>query len=173
MDGQLQLFQGREQPLQSVGEADGAGGIGQQEGAHDQHDDPQHHGDGGADALKGDVAQQPHVRHRRAAGEEQVHDGGEGHDDIHRLQATGQGPVVDLGGEDAHRQHRRHQRVGQYALGVEQRHDIQDHAQQLGAGVQPVDDGIAGEILAQRDILQHTAQPPFRASSCFCSASTV
>ena len=159
--------------LQGVGQADGAGGIGQKEGAHDQHDDPQHHGDGGADALVGDVAQEPHIRHRRAAGEEQVHDGGEGHDDIDRLQTAGQGLIVYLGDEDAGDQHHRHDGVGQDALGVEQGHDIQDHAQQLGAGIQPVDQGIAGEILAQGDVLQHTVLPPFRARSCARSASTV
>ena len=159
--------------LQRVGKADGTGGIGQEEGPHDQHDDPQHHGDGRADALVGDVAQQPHVRHRRAAGEEQVHDGGEGHDDIDRLQAAGQGFIVNFGDQDAGGQHHRHDGVGQHAFGVEQGHDIQDHAQKLGAGIQPVDQGIAREILAEGDILQHTPRPPFRARSCVCSASTV
>ena len=36
---------------------------------------------------------------------------------------------------------------------------------ELRARVEPVDDGIAGEILAERDVLQHAACPPFRASS--------
>ena len=90
MDGQAQLFQRRQQTLQPVRQGDGAGGIGQQEGAHDEHHNAQDHVDGGAQTLLGDMAQQPACSQRRAAGEKQVHNGREGHDDVNGLQAPGQ-----------------------------------------------------------------------------------
>ena len=63
--------------------------------------------------------------------------------------------------------------VGYHALGVEQSHDIQDHRNELGAGVQPVDKRIAGEKLAQGNILQHTPASPLTESSACSSSSTV
>ena len=58
------------------------------------------------------------------------------------------------------RQQRRHDGVGHHPLGVEQGHNVQDHRQELGAGVQPVDEGIAREKLAQGDILSAYARLP-------------
>ena len=159
--------------LQSVGQGDGAGGVGHEERTHDEHDDTQHHLHGGNDALPCDVAHQPHVRHRRTVGKEHIHDGGEGHDEIDRLQAPCQCLPLHTGDEDAHRQHGDHDAVGQGAFCVEQRYDVQNDAQQLRPGIQLVDKGVAGEILAQRDILQHTSAPPFSRSSASRSASTV
>ena len=51
MDGEPHFFQGAQQPLQPIGEGDGGGGIGQQEGAGDEHEDPRHHEAGPPDAL--------------------------------------------------------------------------------------------------------------------------
>ena len=56
---------------------------------------------------------------------------------------------------------------------VEQSHDIQDHRNELGAGVQPVDKRVAGEKLAQGNILQHTPASPLTESSARSSSSTV
>ena len=66
MHRQAQLLQGPQQVLQGIGETDGAGGVGQKEGAHDQEHDAQHHGDGGIDARQGDAPQQPHMAVRAA-----------------------------------------------------------------------------------------------------------
>lgn len=108
-----------------------------------------------------------------AAGEEQVHNGREGHDDPDGLQAPGQGPEGHPGDDDAQGQQRRHDGVGHHPLGVEQGHNVQDHRQELGAGVQPVDEGIAREKLAQGDISQHTPASPLMESRACSSSSTV
>ena len=172
VDGETELFQGPQQALQGVGEADGAGGVGQEEGAGDQHDDAQHHGHGGADALRRDVAAQPGGAKGGAGGEKEIHHGGEQHDDVHRPQAPGQRAQRHPGKGHRHGQGQEHDAVGQGAGGVEQGHDVQHHAHQLDAGVQPVQKGVAGEELAQGDILQHTP-PPFSASRRRARASTV
>ena len=173
MHRQMQLLQRPQQILQSVRQGDGTGGICQQKRSHNEHHDPQHHVDRRRQALIGDMAQQPPLAHRRAAGEENVHHRRKRHDDIHGLEAPCQGLHGHTGGHDAHRKHRRHNGVGQGALGIKERHDIQDHRHQLRPGIQPVDDGIAGEKLPQRDILQHPSPPPLRASSACSSSSMV
>ena len=94
---------------------------------------------------------------------EQVHDGGEDHDEQHGLQAPDQGleaapwrRMMHSASSASHRRRRSPttwRRTGPRYTATT--------SQELRAGVQPVDEGIAGEILAQGDVLQHDAPPPF------------
>ncbi len=172
MDGKAQFFQRREQTVQRVGQRNGTGGIGQKERAHDQEDHAQNHKPGGIGALHRDMPQNRQVAHRRAAGKKQVHHRCEQHDDIHRAQPPAHGAKRHAAQKNAHAQHQRHQAVAHEPFGAKKRHDIQHHAQDLGAGIQAVYRRVTGEILPQRDILQHTP-PPFKARICRRSSSTV
>ena len=73
--------------------------------------------------------------------------------------------VKRLYGEDADTLKEQRERYAKLAarfgqsFGGEQGDEIQQYAHQLGARVQPMDDGIAGKVLSQRDILQHGAPP--------------
>ena len=169
----MELFQSIEQPLQAVRQADGAGGVGHQEGAHDQQHDTQHHEHGVPQARVGDMEEAPLHQITVPGGEKQIQDAGEDDDEQHRLQAPHQCFDADLGDVDTYRQTQGHEAVGHQALGAEQGDDIQDHQQDLRPGVQLVGHGVSGEVLAQGNIFQHGA-PPFRsASSSRSSASTV
>ena len=167
------LLQRPQQILHGVRQGNGAGGVRHQERAHDEQNDPQHHLNGGNNALPCDAPQQPHVRHRRTGGKEHVHDGRERHHEIHRLQPLGQRLERHPRHQHRHRQHRDHDPVGQHAFGAEQRHDIENDTQELRPGIQPVYRRVRREKLSQRDILQHTPAPPLSASSRCSSASTV
>ena len=172
MHRHAELLERAEQVLQPVGQADGAGGIGQQEGAHDEQRDAQHHGDGGDHALARDV-EDPELRDDGAGGVEEVQHRGEGDDEQHRLEAAEERPRAHL--RDAHGDDQRQDQhaVGNGALCQKDGYDIKNGRQQLGARVEPVGERVAWEILAEGDVLQHTA-PPFRsASSAAFSSATV
>ena len=93
------------------------------------------------------TAQQPHIHDGLTCGEEQIHNTCENKDKIHRLQALRQCAAAHLGDADAHKQERCHDGVTQPALTGEQRHNVEDDAQELGAGVKAMDEGISGEKL--------------------------
>ena len=78
MDGDLDLFQGIHQRLQTIGEQDGGGGVSEQEGARDEHHDAHHHEEGIEYALQGDGQHPDFHQNRFAGGVEQVQNGGEG-----------------------------------------------------------------------------------------------
>ena len=162
MDRHMDLFQRAQQVLQPVGEQDGGGGVGQQEGAGNEHQDADHHEESVEHALQRDGEDPEADQHRVPRRVEQVEDGGEDDDEHHRLHAPENGLHRHLGDGDGHGQQQEHDAVSDKGLGQEQGHDIQHHRDQLGAGVQAVDDGIAGEVLPQRDILQsHLLHPLF------------
>ena len=169
----MDFFQSAQQALQPVGEADGAGGVGHQERAHDQQHDPQHHEHGVLQTLRGDPQEAQLCQDVLSRREEQVQNAGEHDDEHHRLQPPHQGFDPYSGDADTHCQHRRQNAVGQQALGAEQRHDVKDHQQDLRPGVQAVGHGVAGEKLAQGDVLQHPVSPLLSASSSRSRASTV
>ena len=94
-------------------------------------------------------------------------------DKQHRLQPPHQGPETHLGDADAHRQRQGKHTVTRCPFGAEQGDDIQQHQQYLCPGVQLMGRGISRKILAQGDVLQHGAPPPFRARSWRSKSSTV
>ena len=68
-----------------------------------------------------------------------------------------------------------HQRVADIVARGEERGDIDDDEDELGPGVQPVDDGIAREELAECDVFEHqsAASFPSRARTARRSCSAV
>ena len=173
MNRNVEALQAVQQPLQAVGKADGAGGVGHEEGSHDEEHDPQDHKGGVSQARVRDLKGPPGPELGGPGREKQVQDAGEDDDKQHRLQALHQGFEPHPGDTDTDRQHQGHQAVGQEALGGEQGGNIQHHQQDLCPGVQLVGHGISREILAQGDVLQHGAPPPFKARSWRSKSSTV
>ena len=161
MDGHPDRLQRPQQTFQPVGQLQGGGGVGQQEGAGDQHQDAHHHKDGVDNALPGDV-EDPEGHQRLAGGVEDVQQGGEHQDEHHRLHAPQQGLELDGGRRHHPRQHRQQDAVGHQPLGQEQGHDVAGHGGELGPGVQAVDGGFPREILAQGDISECHYTPSFR-----------
>ena len=161
MDGNTELFQGREQALDAVGEQDGGGGIGQQEGARNEHHNADHHEKGGAHALQRDGEHPDLEQHMLAGGVEEVEYRGEHKDEHHWLQSTHDGLDRYSGDADERGQNSEQKAVGHETFCHEQGHDIQGNAQNLGAGVHAVQGGIAGEVLAQGNVFQrHVRAPP-------------
>ena len=78
---------------------------------------------------------------------------GEDQDEYHRLHAPEERLQRDMGEGDGQGQHTEHDGVGEEVLGQKQGHDVQHHSQDLGPGVQPVEQGVPGEILPQGDVL--------------------
>ena len=150
-----------QKPFQPVRQGNGAGGVGHEEGPHNKEHDPQHHKDRVADALFGDMQDPPLHQIVVSRGKEQIQNTGENQDEQHRLEAPDQSPDAHPGDPDAHRQHQRHQGVGEHAVGAEQCDDVEHHQQNLGTGIQLVGHSIAGEKLTQGNVFQHGA-PPFR-----------
>ena len=173
MHGELDGLEGPQQALQSVRQADGRGRIREQERAHDEQRDAQHHRDGGAHALDGH-AEDPPVEDLRAGRVEEIQQRCKGDDEQNRLQALEERLRAHV--RDAHGDHERQneQSVGDKALRSEERHNIEHRDKELCARVEPVGERIAREILSQRDILQHFLPPPFfSAISSALSSSTV
>ena len=86
VDREVKALEGIHQPLDTVGEGDGGGGVGEEGGSGDEADDAHRHKDSGVDSLPGDFDNPPlpqdlsihkeHIQHR-----------GEDDDGNHRLQA--------------------------------------------------------------------------------------
>ena len=153
------LFQGTHQALKTVGQADGRGGIGQQEGAGNQHQDSAHHEYRPFQALGGDGKRPQPQNHLAAIGVKQVQYAGEDYDNDQRLHAPDNGFQRNPGNPDAAQQEHKHQTVGQPASRDKQGHDVEYRHHQLGSGVQPVNHGIPREILAQGNIFKHAESP--------------
>ena len=126
MNGELDLFQGIQQALQTVGQGDGRGGIGQQEGAGDQQHDAQDHLRRPLHSLPGQGETEDVDDLMGAGGEEQVQNARKRHDHHDGLQTTGDGFEGDGRNFNAHRQESDDQAVGQPARSQKQRHDV-DH----------------------------------------------
>ena len=84
MHRHMNLLQRPHQPLQAVGQGNGRGGIGEQEGARDEHDDSCHHQHRIFDAFFRDL-ELPELHQHVALGVEHIEDGGKHDDDNHRL----------------------------------------------------------------------------------------
>ena len=158
----MDLLEGTQQLFQAVGEHDGGGGVGEHEGAGDEEGDAQHHEEGGPQPLHRDFQELP-LPDGVAGGVEDVEHGGEDDDEEDGFHAPEDGLGPDLGDGDAGAQGQEEDGVGRSALGGEEGHDVEDGKEQLGPGGQPVDDGIAGEILPQGDVLEGHYTAPFRA----------
>ena len=89
------------------------------------------------------------------------------------LQSANQLLQSHFGNTDTSSQTQAHDRIGHDSLRAEQRHNIQHHHQNLGAGIQLMSRRISGEILTQRNIFQHTPPPFLSASRRLWSSSTV
>ena len=167
MDGNLDLLQRIEQQLQSVGQCDGAGGVGQEEGAGDEQHDAQDHFHGARDALPCDY---PARDYRRALRVENVQRGGQHDDEQHRLQPLEYRRRFYLRQRHARSRRQHHRDVRHPAVRLEQRDDVQHDKYQLRARVQPVDYSVSWEVLAEGDVLQHMSTP-FSSSSAAFSCS--
>ncbi len=81
--------------------------------------------------------------HLAARGVEKVEDAGEDDDEDEGLEALQERPWLYLREGDAADRDGKHQSVGQPVHGREEGGDVDDDEQQLGARVEPVDDGVA------------------------------
>ena len=115
----------------------------------------------------------PELRDDGAGGVEEVQHRGEGDDEQHRLEAAEERPRAHL--RDAHGDDQRQDQhaVGNGAFCQKDGYDIKNGRQQLGARVEPVGERVAWEILAEGDVLQHSAPSPLKARSCRSNASAV
>ena len=155
--------QGGEQALQGVGEGQGGGGVGEQEGGADEHHNAHHHEKGVENPLIGD-GKDPEGHQRGAGGVEHIENAGEYQQNNHGFQAAQQSFGADVGHRAPQHQQGQHHAVGDKPVGQKQGHQVADEPQQLHAGVQTVEKGVAGEKLPQGNVLQVHPFPPFRAS---------
>ena len=160
MDRHMDLFQRAHQTLQPIGQGDGRRGIGQQEGAGNQHQDPARHKDSPLQSVGGNGQLPQPDQYPAGIGVKEVQHTGKDQDHNQGLHALDNGFGRDPGDPDGCQQKRQHHTVGDPALGAEQGNNIEHHRNQLGPGVQTVDKGGAGEILAQSDIFKHGRIPP-------------
>ena len=163
MHRHLDLLQGVQELLQPIGEGDGRGGIGEHKGASQKHGDSQHHKQGVENTLPGD-GEDPEGHQGRPLGIEEVEQAGEQNDKEQRLHALQNHLELDFRERHHRGQRGKDQGVGHHALGAEERHDIDDDQDELGAGIQPVDNGISREKLPQGDVLKHGASLPSASS---------
>ena len=155
MDG----LQRREQGFQAVCQRDGRRRVGQKERARHEHDDAQHQEARVDKALPRDL-EDPELHQHIALGIKYVDDSGKNDDKQQRLQALEQRARANARQRDCGDEKREHDCVGNDPLCKEQRHDVDDDHQQLCARVKPVDDGVAGKILAECDVFKHGHGPP-------------
>ena len=160
MHRDMELLQGGQQTFQPVRQGDGRGGIGQQEGAGDQHKDTPDHEESALQPLGGNgQGTQAHQLHA-AVGIENVQDRRKDQDEYQRLHSPHNGFWGNGGNFDTHQQEHQHQRIGDPVLGDKQRYDVHHSQNQLGSRIHPMNGGVAGEKLPQGDILKHGRVPP-------------
>ena len=151
-----------EQLLDGVRQDDGTGGVGQKARACDESHDAHRHQYSIPDALRVN-GQKSELEHRVALPrdkEEVQHrrKDDDGEDGLQALEDEPEGNFrhcVHRGEEDQRK--RKAQRVGRR----KEQHDIQDGQHQLEPGVKTMDEAVAGEVLADGNISQHPAAPPF------------
>ena len=166
MHREVQFAQRLEQLLNGVREHDGTGGVGEQAGTRDERHNAHRHQHRIAHAL-GINGQKPdmHQRFALARHKEQVEHRREHHDGQDGLQALQDHFAGDLCHPVHHCQKQDGKGKAQRIGGCKQQHDISDGQHQLQARVEPVHQTVAREVLANGDISQHPAAPPF----CFAS----
>ena len=157
----MDALEGPQELLQAVGEHNGRGGIGQQEGAGDEEGETEHHKEGGPEALHCDPQEIP-LPQNRAGSVENIEQGGEHDDEQDWPHAPEEGRRADLGHGSAGGQHQKEHGIAHRPPGQKEGDDIEDGAQELGPGVQPVDGGVSREILPQSDVTQGHQTAPFR-----------
>ena len=151
-----------EQLLDGVRQDDGTGGVGQKARACDEGHDAHRHQYSIPDALRVN-GQKSELEHRVALArdkEEVQHrrKDDDGEDGLQALEDELEGNFryrVHHGEENQRK--RKAQRVGRR----KEQHDIQDGQHQLEPGVKAMDEAVAGEVLADGNISQHSAAPPF------------
>ena len=145
-----------QQRLQTIGQRDGRSGIGQQEGTGDQHQDPQGHENGPEQTLLGDLQTPNQVhKHRITAGKEQVQYRSKQQNHHQRLHAGEQRLQRNPGNGNAQHQKQEHHTVRDPGGCQEQRNDVHNQHYQLSAGIQLVDQRMAGKKLAQSNVFKH------------------
>ncbi len=163
MHRQLEPFERRTEPFDSIGEGDWRGGIGQQGGACDQADDPYAHYDRGCDPLHSDP-QNPPLEDHIPFDEEHVQNRGEQDNWDHRTQAFQDHNRRDFGKPVGEHQkqdaHRKPDRVGR----GKQDNDVTEGQQDFYPRIELVDRGTAWKILSDSDIFKHRFFPPSRAA---------
>ena len=109
-----------------------------------------------------------------AGGIDQVEYGGEDHNEEHRLHPAEHRLKAHTGDEDGDDEAQRQQGIAQGIPCHKEGYDVEDCQQDLCAGIQPVEEGIAGEVLSQGNILEGHYIAPFllnadRKASLACS----
>ena len=156
MHREVELGQGPQQLLDGVGEADGAGGVGEQAGARNEGHHPHRHQHRIAHPFRVDPQKSQLQQGLAGAGDEkEIQQGGEQHDGQDGLEALENQLEGDLAQAVQHPQHQDVQHQSQRVGGHEQDDDIGHGEQQFQAGVQPVDHRIAGKMLPDGDVPQH------------------
>ena len=169
----MQLLQRAEQDLEPVRQGHGAGGVGEQEGAADEHQYADDHHHGALDALGGYGEYPPvHERHT-AGGVEQVQHAREADYENQRLHALEQRAGLYFRDVYDGRRHDYHHAVAQVVPRGEERGDEDDDPDELRARVQAVDYGVPREVLAEGYVLQHCGTPSARPSTASRRLSSV
>ena len=156
MDGNLQLFKGVEENFQPVRKSYRTGGIGEKKCACDEQHNAKNHFNGPGNALPGD---NPAGKNRGARRIENIQNRSERDDDQHGFKTFEEVLCPDAGKALTDDRNHQNQTVGNPAVSREKRNNIKQDQNNLCAGIQPVNNGIAGKILAERNILQHVTPP--------------
>ena len=135
--------------------------VREQEGAREQQHDAHDHEERALDASGGDGEYPPVEDHRAALGVEQVQYARKNDDENQRFEALEYALELDGGYLHAQRGDQEHDGVAYPVHGQEQRHDEDDDQYELRARVQLVYYGVAGEVLAEGDVLEHQSAAPF------------
>ena len=158
------FFQGTHQGFQSVRKRNGRSGIGQQEGAGNQHQDSGYHENGAFYTVHGNHNAPPLYQHPAFPGKEQVQHTGKHQNHNQGFHAAQNGFQRDGGSANDARQENKHHAIGNPALREKKGNDINHHDNQLRPGIQPVNGRISREKLSEGNVFQHGFIPSF---SCF------
>ena len=160
MDRHLDDLQRIHQAFQPVRQGDGRGGVGQQEGRGDQHQNTHQHKGRTLRAAGGDGNAPEIHQHPAVLVKKQIQHAGENKDHHQRLHAPDDGFSRNGGNFDYCQQEQEQHAVGYPPGGNEKRHHVYDQNNELRSGVEAVNDGIAREILAEGNVFKHGSFPP-------------
>jgi len=157
MHRHAELAQRGQQPGEGVGQQDRACGVGQQKRPGDEHQQPHRHKKRAPKPLRAD-GKDPKPENRLAGGIKHIQKSGEHDNERHRAHPaqhhTGRDPAGGGGGQ----QKDQHQPVGQHMGAEQQRRDVGEQQHHFQARIQPVEDGISGEILPKGNIAEQRPQ---------------
>ena len=150
----MQLFERSEQPLETVSQLDGRGGVGEHGGRDDEQHQSQHHEYRHADALYADMQEfpLPDIITRRI---EQIEHRREHDDEQNGLETAHDHFGGNTRNSDNEGEKQDDKAIRDRSLRKKQQHNECNRQHDLDARVKPVNGAVSGEELADGNVLEH------------------